>query len=209
MEITAAQVKSLRDRTGAPMMECKRALTAAGGDTAEAELVLRRQGIASAAKKAARTASEGSIGTYIHAGGKLGVLLEIACESDFVARTDEFQQLLHDVAMHIAAAGPRYVSREQVPEAVLETEREVYRQQVANQNQGKPKPPAVIEKIVEGKLGKFFEENCLLDQHFVKDDKMTIGELVASKIAKFGENIQVRRYARYKVGDESASESAV
>lgn len=190
------------------MMECKRALTSASGDMAEAELVLRRQGIAGAAKKAARTASEGSIGSYIHAGGKLGVLLEIACESDFVARTDEFQQLLHDVAMHIAAAGPRYVSREQVPEAVLETERDVYRQQVANQNQGKPKPAAVVEKIVEGKLGKFFEENCLLDQHFVKDDKVTIGELIASKVAKFGENIQVRRYARFKVGDESANESA-
>ncbi|HVB40249.1 MAG TPA: translation elongation factor Ts [Terriglobales bacterium] len=205
MEITAADVKSLRERTGAPMMECKRALTAAGGDASEAEKVLRRQGIASAAKKSARTASEGSIGSYIHAGGKLGVLLEIACESDFVARTEEFQQLVHDVAMHIAAAGPRYLSRELVPAAELESERAIYRQQVANMNPGKPKPENVVEKIVEGKLGKFFEEQCLLDQHFVKDDKLTIGELIASKVAKFGENIQVRRFARFKVGDESAT----
>jgi len=205
MEITAADVKSLRERTGAPMMECKRALTTAGGDMAEAELVLRRQGIASAAKKSTRTACEGAIGSYIHAGGKLGVLLEIACESDFVARTDEFQQLVHDVSMHIAAAGPKYLSRELVPAAELESERAIYRQQVANLNAGKPKPESVVEKIVEGKLGKFFEEQCLLDQHFVKDDKVTIGELIASKIAKFGENIQVRRFARFKVGDERAS----
>src|SRR6185312_12888689 len=192
MEITAADVKTLRERTGAPMMDCKRALTTAQGDLAEAELVLRRQGIASAAKKASRTASEGSIGAYIHAGGKLGVLVEVACESDFVARTDEFQQLVHDVAMHIAAAGPRFLSREQVSEAVLASEREIYRQQVQSQFANNPKPAAVVDKIVEGKLGKFFEENCLLDQHFVKDDKMTIQELVASKIAKFGENIQIR-----------------
>lgn len=205
MEISASQVKALRERTGAPMMDCKRALTEAGGDPAAAEVVLRKQGIASAAKKATRAASEGSVGSYIHAGGKLGVLVELACESDFVARTDEFQQLVHDLAMHIAAAGPRFLAREQVGEAELASERAIYRQQVVNLNPEKPKPANVVEKIVEGKLGKFFEENCLLDQRFVKDDKLTIGELIASKVAKFGENIQVRRFTRFKVGDDSAA----
>ena len=205
MEISASQVKALRERTGAPMMDCKRALAEAGGDPAAAEVVLRKQGIASAAKKAARAASEGSVGSYIHAGGKLGVLVELACESDFVARTDEFQQLVHDLAMHIAAAGPRFLGREQVSEAELASERAIYRQQVIHLNPEKPKPANVVDKIVEGKLGKFFEENCLLDQRFVKDDKLTIGELIASKVAKFGENIQVRRFTRFKVGDDSAA----
>lgn len=204
MEITAAHVKTLRERTGAPMMDCKRALTEAGGDMAAAEVVLMRRGIASAAKKATRTASEGAIGAYIHAGGKLGVLLELACESDFVARTDEFQQLVHDLAMHVAATGPRYLARETVPPEVLAAERASIRAQVTALNQDKPKPADVIEKIVEGKLAKWFEEHCLLDQHFIKDDKVTVGELVASKVAKFGENIQVRRYARFKVGDGDA-----
>jgi len=198
MEITATLVKELRERTGAPMMNCKSALTEAGGDLAAAEVLLRKKGIASAAKKATRSTNEGAIGSYIHAGGKIGVLLEIACESDFVARTEEFQQLVHDVAMHVAAADPRFLSREQVTPAILDQEKDIYRAQVKAMG----KPEAVVEKIVEGKLAKFYEEACLLDQHFVKDDKMTIGELVASKIAKFGENITVRRFARFKVGDE-------
>jgi elongation factor Ts len=197
MEISAAHVKTLRDRTGAPMMECKRALTQANGDIAQAEIVLLRSGIAAAAKKATRAASEGSVGSYIHAGGKLGVLVEVACESDFVARTDEFQQLLHDLAMHIAAAGPRYLNREQVTPETLASERE----KVLAEVQGKP--AGVLEKIVEGRLAKYFEENCLLDQHFVKDDKVTIADLVSSKVAKFGENIQIRRYARFKVGEDA------
>jgi len=198
MEISATLVKELRERTGAPMMNCKSALTEAGGDLAAAEVLLRKKGIASAAKKSTRSTTEGSVGAYIHAGGKIGVLLEIACESDFVARTEEFQQLVHDVAMHVAAADPRFLSREQVTPAILEQEKDIYRAQVKAMG----KPEAVVEKIVEGKLAKFYEEACLLDQHFVKDDKMTIAELVASKIAKFGENIAVRRFARFKVGDE-------
>lgn len=202
MEITAAHVKTLRERTGAPMMDCKRALAEAQGDLAQAEVVLLRHGIAAAAKKASRAAAEGSVGAYIHAGGKLGVLLEVACESDFVARTEEFQQLVHDVAMHVAAAGPRYLSREQVPAELLAQERARLREQAAATAGGKP--AAVIEQIVEGRLAKFFEEHCLLEQHFIKDDKITIGELVAAKVAKFGENIQVRRYARFKVGEEAA-----
>jgi elongation factor Ts len=197
MEISAAHVKTLRDRTGAPMMECKRALTQANGDIAQAEIVLLRSGIAAAAKKATRAASEGSVGSYIHAGGKLGVLVEVACESDFVARTDEFQLLLHDLAMHIAAAGPRYLNREQVTPETLASERE----KVLAEVQGKP--AGVLEKIVEGRLAKYFEENCLLDQHFVKDDKVTIADLVSSKVAKFGENIRIRRYARFKVGEDA------
>lgn len=201
MEITAAHVKTLRERTGAPMMDCKRALAEANGDLAQAEVVLLRQGIAAAAKKATRAAAEGSVGTYIHAGGKLGVLLEVACESDFVARTDEFQQLVHDLAMHIAATGPRYVSREAVPAEVVAAERAALLEQAQTLAAGKP--AAVLEKIVEGKLAKFFEEHCLLEQHFIKDDKLTVGELVAAKVAKFGENIQVRRYARFKVGDDT------
>ncbi len=198
MEISAANVKLLRERTGAPMMECKRALTEAQGDLAQAEVVLARQGVAAAAKKAARVAAEGSVGSYIHAGGKLGVLVEVACESDFVARTEEFQHLVHDLAMHIAASGPRYVSREQIPAEVLAAERARLREQAAASSPGKP--PAVMDQIVEGRLGKFFEEHCLLDQHFIKDDKVTIAQLVAGKVAKFGENIQVRRYCRFKVG---------
>ncbi|MGH9481195.1 MAG: translation elongation factor Ts [Terriglobales bacterium] len=200
MEITAAHVKTLRERTGAPMMDCKRALTEAGGDLAQAEVVLLRHGIAAAAKKSARAASEGAVGAYIHAGGKLGVLLEVACESDFVARTPEFQQLVHDLAMHVAAAGPRYLSRQQVPGEVLAAERARLREQAEAVGTGRPE--AVLEQMVEGRLAKFFEEHCLLEQHFIKDDKLTIGELVAAKIAKFGENIQVRRYARFKVGEE-------
>lgn len=200
-EISAAQVKELRERTGAPMMDCKNALREASGNVADAEVILRKKGIAAAAKKAARVTSEGAVGSYIHAGGKIGVLVEVDCESDFVARTDEFQQLVHDVAMHIAAADPRFLSREDVTPEALEKEKDIYRAQVKAMG----KPDAVVDKIVEGKLGKYYEEACLLDQHFVKDDKITIRELVASKIAKFGENITIRRYCRFKVGEESRS----
>lgn len=198
MEITATLVKQLRDRTGAPMMDCKQALAENQGDLTQAEVWLRKKGIAAAAKKAARTASEGSIGAYIHAGGKIGVLIELACETDFVARTPEFQGLLHDLAMHVAAAAPRYLSREHVPAAVLEQEKEIFRAQMKDSG----KPAQVIEKIVEGKLGKFYEETCLLDQRFIKDDKVSVSELVAGKVAQFGENIAVRRFARYKVGED-------
>lgn len=199
MEITAALVKQLRDRTGAPLMNCKQALVEAGGDLGQAEVVLRKQGIAAAAKKAGRAAHEGAVGAYVHAGGKIGVLVEIACETDFVARTGDFQRLLHDVAMHVAAASPRFLSRERIPPEMLEQEKEIYRAQVRDLG----KPPAVVERIVEGKLAKFYEEVCLLDQRFIKDDKITVGELVAGHVSKFGENITVRRYVRFQVGEES------
>lgn len=199
MEINAALVKQLRDRTGAPLMNCRDALVEGGGDLAQAEVILRKKGIAAAAKKAGRAANEGAVGAYIHAGGKIGVLVEIACETDFVARTADFQNLLHDVAMHVAAANPRFLSREQVTPEVLEKEKEIYRAQV----QSLGKPAAVVEKIVEGKLAKFYEEFCLLDQRFIKDDKVSVGELVAGHVSKFGENVAIRRFARYKVGEES------
>ncbi|TAN20512.1 MAG: elongation factor Ts [Acidobacteria bacterium] len=203
MEISAAQVKALRERTSAPMMECKRALTEAGGDMEKAEMVLLKRGIAAAAKKATRTAAEGSIGSYIHAGGKLGVLVDVACESDFVARTVEFQELVHDLAMHIAAAGPAYLTREEVPAEALEAERAKLREQAVTVNAGKP--AAILDKIVEGKMAKFYEEHCLAEQHFIKDDKLTIAELVAAKVAKLGEKIEVRRFCRFKTGDEPSA----
>jgi len=203
MEITAADVKALRERTGAPMMDCKRALSEAQGDVVKAEAVLARQGVAAAAKKATRAAAEGVIGSYIHAGGKLGVMVEVACESDFVARTDDFQELAHDLAMHIAAAGPRFVSREQIAPEALAAERASLRQAAAEANPGKPE--AILDKIADGKLAKFFEETCLLDQRFIKDDKMTVAELVALKVGKLGENIQIRRYSRFKVGDDASA----
>lgn len=181
------------------MMNCKVALAEAQGDLAQAEVVLRKKGIAAASKKAGRATTEGGVGAYIHAGGKIGVLVELACETDFVARTEEFQTLLHDVAMHVAAAAPRFLSRAEVPPETLEREKEIYRAQV----QALGKPDSVVEKIVEGKLGKFYEEACLLDQRFIKDDKLTVGELVASKAAKFGENLTVRRFERFKVGEET------
>lgn len=183
------------------MMHCKTALVEAKGDIAQAEILLRQKGLASARQKAARVTKEGAIGAYIHAGGKIGVLVEIDCESDFVARTPEFQQLLHDIAMHIAAADPRYLDRESVPEEVRERERSIYRAQIEGQN----KPPAVAEKIIAGRLEKFYEEICLLDQHFIKDDKLTVRELVAGKVAQFGENVTLRRFTRFKVGDNSAA----
>lgn len=181
------------------MMDCRSALQEANGNIEQAVVVLRKKGLASAAKKASRTAAEGAVASYIHAGGKIGVLVEVNCESDFVARTDDFQQLLKDLAMHIAAADPRYVRREDVTEADLEREREIYRAQAAAT--GKPAP--VIEKIVDGKMGKFYEEVCLLDQPFIKDQSLSIKDLVAEKVGKLGENIVVRRFARFKVGDAS------
>ncbi|MES2221423.1 MAG: translation elongation factor Ts [Acidobacteriota bacterium] len=195
--ISAGMVKELREKTGAPMMDCRNALTEAKGNMEEAVVVLRKRGMASAAKKASRTASEGAVGTYIHAGGKIGVLLEINCESDFVARTADFQELLKDIAMHIAATDPRYIRKEDVTAEDLEREKEIYRAQAAQT--GKPAP--VIEKIVEGKMSKFYEEVCLLEQPFIKEQTVTIAQLIAQKVGKLGENIQVRRFARFKVGD--------
>jgi elongation factor Ts len=178
------------------MGDCLKALQEAKGDMEDAFVVLRKRGMASAAKKASRTTNEGAVGTYIHAGGKIGVLIELNCESDFVARTDDFQELLRDVAMHIAAVDPRFVSRDDVTPADLEREKDVYRAQAAATG----KPANIIEKMLEGKLAKFYEEFCLLDQPFIKESSQTIKQLIASKVAKLGENISVRRFARFKVG---------
>jgi elongation factor Ts len=196
-EITATMVKELREKSGAPMMDCKKALTEANGDVEQAIVVLRKRGMATAAKKATRSTSEGVVTSYIHAGGKIGVLLEVNCESDFVARTNEFQTLVHDIAMHIAAVDPRYVRKEDVTASDLEKEKEIYRAQAAATG----KPPAVIEKILEGKMSKFYEEVCLLDQPFIKEQSITITQLIAGVIGKLGENITVRRFARFKVGE--------
>ena len=197
VNITAAQVKELRDKTNAPMMDCKNALAEAKGDIEAAIVVLRKKGVATAAKKATRATSEGSVASYIHAGGKIGVLVEVNCESDFVARTDDFKQMVHDVAMHIAATDPRFVRKEDVTPEAFEKEKEIYRAQAAAT--GKPAP--VIEKIVEGKMAKFYEEVCLLEQPFIKDQTMTVHQLIATVIGKLGENISVKRFARFKVGD--------
>jgi elongation factor Ts len=178
------------------MGDCLKALQEAKGEMEAAFVVLRKRGMASAAKKASRTTNEGAVGTYIHAGGKIGVLVELDCESDFVARTDDFKELLRDVAMHIAAADPRFMGRDEVTAADIEREKDVYRAQAAATG----KPAAVIEKILEGKLAKFYEEFCLLDQPFIKDQTQTIAQIVAAKVAKLGENISVRRFARFKVG---------
>ena len=204
MDISAKLVKELRDRTGAGMMECKKALQEAKGDIGEAEVVLRKHGISSAGKKAGRVTKQGLIGTYIHAGGQLGVMVEVNCESDFVARTDVFQELVHDVAMHIAAADPRYLRREDVPAAVLEKEKEIARARALLEG----KPEKILDRIVEGRLGKFYEEVCLLDQPFVKEATLTIDQLVKTKVAKLGENITVSRFTRFKVGDVAAAEAA-
>ena len=195
-KISAKQVKELRDKSGAPMGDCLKALQESKGNIEDAFVVLRKRGMASAQKKASRTTKEGAVGTYIHAGSKLGVLVEINCESDFVARTEDFQELLKDIAMHIAASDPRYVRREDVTAADLEREKEIYRAQAAATG----KPAAVLEKIVEGKMSKFYEEVCLLEQPFVKDQAISIKELIGQKVGKLGENITVRRFARFKVG---------
>src|SRR5437868_548606 len=191
VNISAAQVKELRDKTGAPMMDCKQALTEAKGDFEQAVVVLRKKGVSVAAKKATRVTSEGSVAQYIHAGGKIGVLVEVNCESDFVARTDDFKQLVHDIAMHIAASDPKFVRKEDVTPEDFERERDIYRSQAAATG----KPPAVIEKIVDGKMEKFYEEVCLYEQPFIKEQTITIAQLIASKIGKLGENISVRRFA--------------
>ncbi len=196
-KISATQVKDLREKTGAPMGDCLKALQEAKGDMDEAVVVLRKRGMASAAKKASRSTSEGAVGTYIHAGGKIGVMVEVNCESDFVARTDDFQELLKDIAMHIAATDPRYVRREDVTAEDMEREKEIYRAQAAATG----KPAQVVEKIVEGKMSKFYEEVCLLDQPFIKEQSVTIKDMIATKIGKLGENIAVSRFSRFKVGD--------
>jgi elongation factor Ts len=200
MEITAAMVKKLRDGTGAGMMECKAALAEAKGDIEEATTILRKRGLAQATKKAGRSTNEGVIGHYIHMGGKIGVLVEVNCESDFVARTEDFQAMAREIAMHIAAANPQYVKREDVPAEIIERERAIYRSQMEGQN----KPAAVIEKIIEGKLGSYYEQVCLLDQPSIRDPKLTVGQLVQQAIAKMGENIAIPRFVRFKLG-ESAS----
>src|SRR5215510_430460 len=197
VNISAAQVKELRDKSGAPMMDCKKALAEAKGDLEQAIVLLRKRGTAVAERKAGRITSEGSVASYIHAGGKIGVLVEINCESDFVARTDDFKDLIKDIAMHIAAADPKFVRKEDVTPEAYEREKEIYRAQAAAT--GKPAP--VVEKIVEGKMAKFYEEVCLLDQPFVKEPGITVNQLIASKVGKLGENISVRRFARFKVGD--------
>ena len=196
-KIDAKQVKELREKSGAPMGDCLKALQESKGDMEQAFVVLRKRGMASAQKKASRSTNEGAVGTYNHAGGKIGVLVELNCESDFVARTEDFQELLKDIAMHIAATDPRYVRKEDVTAEDMEREKEIYRAQAAAT--GKPAP--VVEKIVEGKMSKFYEEVCLLDQPFIKEQSMSIAQLIAQKVGKLGENITVRRFARFKVGD--------
>jgi elongation factor Ts len=203
--IPAQLVKELRERTGAGFTACRDALIESKGNIEEAINILRKKGQAAAAKKAQRATTEGMVGYYIHAGGKIGVLVEINCESDFVARTDDFQRLCHDIAMHIAALDPRFLKREEVTSEVLDREREVYRAQA--KATGKPEP--VIEKIVNGKMEKFYEENCLYEQHFIRDEGVTVKEMVDQAIAKVGENIAVRRFVRFKVGESDTTQSAV
>jgi elongation factor Ts len=195
--ITADQVKQLRDRTGAGMMECKAALTEANGNIEEAITLLRKRGLAQAAKRAGRTTAQGLIGSYIHMGGKIGVLVEVDCESDFVARTEAFQNLVKEIAMHIAAADPKWVRREDVSPDAIEKEKSIYRAQMENSG----KPANVLDKIIEGKLGSFYSQFVLLDQPFVRDDKMTVSQLVAETSAKTGENITIGRFTRFRVGE--------
>ena len=197
MQVTAQMVKELRERTGAGMMDCKAALAETGGDMDKAVDLLRKKGLAAAAKKAGRVAAEGVVGSYIHAGGKIGVLIEVNCETDFVAKTEEFQQLVRDIAMHVAASEPRFVRLEEVTADVLERERAIYREQAAASG----KPANVVEKIAEGKMEKFYSEACLLEQPFVKNPDQSVGQLVTEAVAKIGENIQVRRFVRYKLGE--------
>ena len=195
--ITAEQVRKLRERTGAPMMDCKKALEACNGNEDESEVWLRKKGMSTAAKKATRVTSEGSVTSYIHAGGKIGVLVEVNCESDFVARTQDFKELVHDIAMHIAASDPKFIRRQDVTPEAFEREKEIYRAQA----KATGKPDNVVERIVEGKMGKFYEEVCLYEQPFIKDQTSSISQLIATKIGKLGENLSVKRFARFKVGD--------
>ncbi|MGA7241394.1 MAG: translation elongation factor Ts [Bryobacteraceae bacterium] len=196
-EISAALVKQLRERTGAGMMECKKALQASNGSLDEGETWLRKQGIASAGKKAGRATKQGLVSTYIHAGGQLGVMVEVNCESDFVARTDDFKELVHDIAMHIAATDPRFIRKEDVAQEVMDKERDIQRARALNEG----KPPAVVDKMIDGRMNKFYEEICLLEQPFVKEPTISVGQLVKTKIAKLGENISVARFVRFKVGE--------
>lgn len=198
MAISVELVKELREKTGAGMMDCKKALSETGGDIERAIDYLRQKGLSEAAKRSSRTASEGLVASYIHPGGKIGVLVEVNCESDFVARTEDFQALVKDIAMQVAAANPTYLRREDVPEGVISREKKIYEAQA----KGEGKPERIIERIVQGKLEKFFQEVCLLEQPFVKDPDMTVGQLVSSKIAKLGENIVVRRFQRYQLGGQ-------
>ncbi|MHB0885017.1 MAG: translation elongation factor Ts [Bacillota bacterium] len=199
-EITSEMVKELRELTGAGMMDCKRALTETGGDFAKAVEVLRTKGLASAAKKAARAANQGIVGSYIHGGGRVGVLIEVNCETDFVARTEEFQALVHDLAMQVAAANPVWVTREEAPAELVENERRILKAQAETESGGK-KPPQVVDKIVEGRVDKFLKERCLLEQPFIKDPDQTVKDVVTAKVAKIGENISVKRFARFAVGE--------
>src|SRR5690348_4821582 len=202
--IPAQLVKELRDRTGAGFADCKKALTEADGDIEKAVDVLRKRGQAAAAKKAQRATSEGIVGSYIHAGGKIGAIVEVNCESDFVARTEDFQRLCHDLAMHVAATDPRFLRREQVTQEILDRERDIF----AEQAKATGKPAPVIEKIVTGKMEKFYEENCLYEQHFIKDEGVTVKEMVDALIAKIGENISIRRFSRFKVGETDGAGQA-
>jgi len=195
--ISADLVKTLRERTGAGMMECKAALVEANGDLEDATTILRKRGLAQAAKKAGRTTSQGVVGSYIHMGGKVGVLVEVNCESDFVARTDAFRALVKDIAMHIAAADPRYVRREDVPVDALDKEKDIYRAQFGQSG----KPAAVVDKIVEGKLGSYYAQVVLFDQPYIREPSMTVAQLVAEATAKTGEHITVSRFARFKIGE--------
>jgi elongation factor Ts len=203
MDITAEMVRGLRERSGAGIMECKGALAEAKGDAEQAFQILRKRGLAGAAKRAGRATSEGTVAAYIHPGGRVGVMVEVNCETDFVARTAEFQELVKNVAMHIAASQPRFVSREEVPEAVLAQEREIYQAQA----KGSGRPEAALPKIVEGKIAKFYQESCLLEQPYVRDPNQTVKDYVTSMIAKTGENIRVRRFSRYALGEALAASS--
>jgi len=204
MDIPAKLVKELRDRTNAGFNDCRAALVEAGGDIEKAIAVLRKKGQAAAAKKATREATEGLVGSYIHAGGKIAVLVEVNCESDFVARTEAFQNLCHDIAMHIAALDPKYVRREEVTAEMLEKEREIYRAQALATG----KPESVVDKITTGKMEKFYEDNCLYEQHYIKDESVTIGEMISQAVAKLGENMGIRRFVRFKVGEVAGNASA-
>ena len=200
-EVTASGVKSLREKSGAGMVDCKNALVEANGDEAMAMEILRKKGMAQAGIKAGRVTAEGAVGSYIHMGGKVGVLVEINCESDFVSRGEEFQQLVKDVAMHIAATDPKFTNRDEVPASEIGKEREILMEQLKLDPKNASKPVDVLEKIIEGRLNKFYEDNVLVDQPFVKDPSKTVGELVAEKVASIKENISIRRFSRYKMGE--------
>jgi elongation factor Ts len=206
MAVSAEAVKKLREVSGAPMMECKKALEESGGDPEKAYTILRKRGQAAAAKKAGRTTSQGLIGAYVHPGSQIAVIVELNCESDFVARNAEFRELAHDLAMHICATAPQFIRKEDVSREALDREKAILKEQAAVSG----KPDAVLDKIVEGRLGKFYEENCLYEQHFIKDQNgaRTVGDLITEKIAKFGENIAVRRFARFKVGENTSAGTA-